>query len=182
MSIPVTWNQATIVHELKKCILEYLPEYIQMRTDADALLPSDDQLLSTGLFPEVQLYSGRYDDFAHDKVTPVLFIDLIGQQWFDVDSSQLQDVDTLVSIGILISERDVNANTADEFLTFSSVYSDGVAWVIRSKFPQYHCEKTGVTEAIPTRIPFSPPVQLDGDAVWLRALQVEANIKHRILI
>lgn len=182
MSIPITWNQATILRELKRCVLEYLPVYIQRRVDADAALPFDDRILQHLSFPEVQLFTGRHDDFAHDKVTPALFVDLLGQQWRNVDASQLQDVDTLVTVSVLLSERDVNADTANDFLVGASVYVDGVAWVIRSQFPVYRCEETGVIEAIPTRIPLSPPLQMEGDPTWLRALQVEATITHRTTI
>lgn len=182
MSIPITWNQATILRELKRCLLEWLPIYIGRRVSADALLAFDDQLLQDLSFPEVRLYSGRYDDFANDLVTPVLYVDLLGQQWFDVDASQLQDVRTQVSATILVSERDLNANTAEEFLIGGSVYIDGIAWVIRSQFPLYNCDVTGVIESIPTRVPLSPPIQMEGDSMWLRPLTVEATITHRTSI
>lgn len=180
--IPITWNQATILRELQRCVAEYLPIYIQRRVEADSLLPYDDQMLQHLLFPSVQLFTGRHDDFAHDKVTPSLFVDLIGQQWDNVDASVLQDVHTLVTVSILISERDVNANNANDFLVAASVYTDGVAWVIRSQFPVYNCDTTGVVESLPIRTPLSPPLQMDGDPTWLRAIQVEATITHRTSI
>lgn len=180
--IDIRWSPATIYRELKACLGVHLPQYIEARVAADALLDPSDRLLQKLDFPTPKFFAGTTEDMARDKSTPAMFIDLTGQQWFDVDASQLQDVETRLVVTLMVGERDVNASSADEFLIAMSVYSDAVCWVIRSQFPYWRCDMTGVITATPTYIPFSPPIQPQGSPYWLRTIAVEAAITHRTKI
>lgn len=180
--IPITWNQATVLTELQDCLQQYVPIYIGKRVAADAALPFGKQLLQRLTFPDPQIFAGRQEDLAHDMVTPALFIDLLGTRWHNVDASQLQDVDTSVMVSILVSENDLNAESARDFLIGASVYADAVSWTIRSQFPDYACDTAGVTESIPTRTPLSPAIQMEGSPIWLRVITVECMVTHRTTI
>lgn len=173
----ITWDKVTLLDAVQRCLLAHVKDRVDARVAADA-----DGLLAGLTFPAPVAFGGRHDDLAHDLVTPALFVDLLDDAYEDVNASQLQVVDTSLTVSLLVAEGDVNANTAEQFLRACAVYSDALVYVLSRHLPVYECEKTGVYECYARRSPLSPEFQPEGESRFLRVAVVEAVASRRVQI
>lgn len=171
----ITWDKATLVDAIQRCIAQELPGRIAARVSADT--PG---LLAGLSFPDPVLEIGRSDDLAADAVTPAVFVDLVDEAYPSVDASSLQNVSTGLTVQLLVSERDIGANNAHQFLIGCSIYSDALAWVLSAKLPTFDCDVSGAYECSIRRSSLSPEFQPDGQPLFLRIVVVEALISRRV--